>query len=117
MPTNVARIALTMNPAVHVQPVRTSARCAATGLVPLRYRLRPARVLASTIPVTTASTTQIDHDGRDGEAERGRDDRDGRGWSRPAGCRCTAPRTQPVSTPDSSAPTASVTTSGSMRNR
>src|SRR5215469_13412959 len=59
MPANVASSALTMNPAVHVQPVRTSARLAATGLVPLRYRLRPALVLASTIPAITASTIQM----------------------------------------------------------
>src|SRR5215831_5738240 len=60
MPAKVASTALTMNPAVHVQPVRTSARRAATGLVPLRYRLRPDRVLVITVPATTESTAQID---------------------------------------------------------
>src|SRR5215469_10727784 len=95
MPANVASSALTMNPAVHVQPVRTSARFAATGLVPLRYRLRPALVLASTIQMLTiggigipnvlvvTDTAESVHDG--GEP-------------------LTAPLTQPVSIPLSSAP-------------
>src|ERR1700756_2209747 len=116
MPAKVASSALTMTPAVHVQPVRTSARRAATGLVPLRYRLRPARVLASTIPAITASTAQIDTIGGTGipnvlvvtdTAELVHD----------GGVPLTAPLTQPVSSPLSSAPTPRVTTSGSMRNR
>src|SRR5690349_8746598 len=101
MPTNVASIALTMNPAVHVQPVRTRASLAADGLVPLRYRLRPGLVLASTTPMITATAAQMTTTG---------------GTERPnvllttetaesvqaGGVPLTAPLTHPVSAPVSS---------------
>src|SRR5215831_4843582 len=103
-PTNVASSALTTKPAVQVRPVRTSARRAATGLVPVRYRLRPALVLASTIPAATANSSQMTTTGGTGrpnvslitdtavEVQAG-------------GVPVTAPPVQPVSTPASSEPT------------
>src|SRR5262252_8002975 len=103
MPTNVAAAALTMNPAVHVQPVRTSASRAAAGLVPLRYRLRPGWVLASTIPMITASGSQMTTTGGTGRpnvlviTETAESVQAG-------GVPLTAPLTHPVSTPVSSEP-------------
>src|ERR1700684_1173119 len=111
MPTNVASTALTMKPAVHVQPVRTSASRAAFGLVPLRYRLRPGLVRASTTPMTTAISAQMATTG---------------GIERPhvlvtpetpesvhsGAVPLTEPLTHPVSTPVSSEPTPSGTLRG-----
>ena len=116
MPVSVASTALTTNPAVQVRPVRTSARRAATGLAPLRYRLRPALVLARTTPMTTASSAHTTTTGGTGRPKVSLST-DTAVAVQAGGVPVTEPLTHPLSTPSSSAPMPRVTTRASTLNR